>query len=643
MAILLFITITGCSQINKASNDEIAGEVTDETKEEDELTEPTLKVPESEENSAAESDTNPESLNQENSIDEDNENHEDQEEENKELSEDEIPQDNRSELIEITKADVIQAQTIQKKVLKRIQKQAVKTVYTKKYQNAADHILEQYKEKQEYTLDEPLWILNPYGTMENGLYLYYTSAEPCKVSYTVSVDNEAMQDFQAQIYTSGDEAGTEHEGIIIGLIPGVKNYVTLSETNEEQEVINYKVFCINLEKMPVEKQMIFTDGAETQSEDLTEGFYVLLSNQEATTGEIQFIDTYGVKRLTIAVDKLVNLEVETVDGYLVYPKDSKTFVVLNRFGKAEYIYSLGEYIYENSMTYDKNTGCIYMIASNPLRESKEDLVLAMNLGNGEVKVVMDFVEAMPEIYEDFLETAKTSKEDAEKTTTENDDTETANTSKEDTEKTTSKKVDTGKANTSKEDTTEDDTAIHWIKLNSLAFLGDDQLVVSSKALSSIICITNLREKASLDYIVSDQSIWKDTSLVNILYQSIGSFEPFTEQSNIQIFTDDKRLIQGQYYVIMYDGKNGCYKIFVDENTKTFTLADLISFSSSELNGSIQVYQSHLIYLVNENDVTGVFGEYNQEGELLASYIIDEEARNYHKVKKISGSGIWFDS
>ena len=108
-----------------------------------------------------------------------------------------------------------------------------------------------------------------------------------------------------------------------------------------------------------------------------------------------------------------------------------------------------------------------------------------------------------------------------------------------------------------------------------------------------------------------------------------------EQSSIQIFTDDKRLIEGQYYIIMYNGKNGCYKIFVDENTKTFTLAEVIEFNAPEENGSVHMYQSHLIYMVNEDNVTGDFGEYNQDGELLASYRIEEEAGIYHKVKKIN--------
>lgn len=614
IAILLFITVTGCSQKDKDSSGEIVGDVTNETNEEADITEPPASVTESEENNEAESDTKPGVENQENAESGEKES------ETSVTDQNEISQDNRSELVKITKAEVIQAETMQKKVLKRIQKKAVKTVYTKKYQKAANYILEQYKKKQKYTLKEPLWIMNPYGTIENGLYLYYTSSEACKVSYTVSVDNEAMQDFHAQLYTSDEEAGKEHEGIIIGLIPGVKNYVTLTETNEENEIIKNKVFCINLEKMPVDQQMIFTDKNKLDTEDLKEGFYVLLSNQSSDTGYLQFIDSSGVKRLKIAVDKAVNMEVEAFGEYLVYPKDSKTFAVMNRLGKAEYIYSLGDFIYENSMTYDENTGYIYMIASDPSRESREDLVLSMNLANGEVKVVMDFVETMPEIYEDFLDNAKTVEEDTREVSTEETGTSEPNTGEE----------DNGETNIGDADST-----IRWLELNSLDFLEDNQLVVSSKALSSVICLTNLHEKTKIDYIVSDQSIWQDSSLSNLLYQSIGSFEPFMEQSSIQIFTDDKRLIEGQYYIIMYNGKNGCYKIFVDENTKTFTLAEVIEFNAPEENGSVHMYQSHLIYMVNEDNVTGDFGEYNQDGELLASYRIEEEAGIYHKVKKIN--------
>ncbi|WP_158099308.1 aryl-sulfate sulfotransferase N-terminal domain-containing protein [Drancourtella sp. An57] len=49
-------------------------------------------------------------------------------------------------------------------------------------------MIEEQKSSQEYTIDDPLIIADPYGTNTTGLYVYFTTDAATELSYTVSAD-----------------------------------------------------------------------------------------------------------------------------------------------------------------------------------------------------------------------------------------------------------------------------------------------------------------------------------------------------------------------------------------------------------------------------------------------------------------------
>lgn len=502
--------------------------------------------------------------------------------------------ESREERIPITQAEFITEEEMQQKVRKRLKKDTVKTVYKESYQDAVSKIIESYKKKKEYTMDAPLFLLNPYGTMEQGLYVYYHSEEACKVGYSVYVDNEAIPEFQSDLVTS-QEIETEHEGMFLGLMPGMKNYLMITETDAAGDLIDYKVFCVNLEKTKVTTQVLYAEGENNATKKLSEGVFWLLGSQDSQETGIPMVDENGVKRLVLTTDGPVNSDIEKVSEYLVYPKDQKTLVVLDRFGKADYLYSLGDYVYENDLRYSENTGCLYLIASDTTRDTKADVVLSVNLGNGDVKLVMDFAP----LFSDNQETG--------------------------------------------------------LGLNSLDFFGDQQLLVSSAGLSSIFCIDEINGNPKIEYIIAGGHDWANTEYNSLNYQAIGSFDPFVNQSTIQVTTEDKRLIDGQYYITMQSSSVACdsyYKIFVDENTKTFTLAERKDLSTEQTGQSVQLYDNRLIWLLNQTiqiedseSESGilketVFYELDEEGDVLATYRCEESSFAISKVKKMSLSGMW---
>ena len=591
MLFIVCITVISCSSKNQNSQ----GDILD--KEASELSDSSLSQDEEDISTGNESDLLE-------SEDEMNSNHDSEvSEENQSIPQDDMlqlsdekeePENSIEELTEITKLNFLRSSDFQKKVLKRMEKKSVNTVYTKAYQKAAFKELQQLK-KKEYTFDSPLLIENPFGTIENGMYFYYMSEEPCNVNYSVYVDHEAMQVFRAQLYSDDkNQPVTEHEGTLIGLIPGVKNYIVLEEVDANDVVVNEKVYCINLSNNEISGQMLYLQDYNEleQPEEFRQDFFMLFQNAEAENGNIVLIDHHGVRRLTLLTDEAVNMDLNKIDDYLIYPKDSKKIVVIDRLGHASYIYSLGNYRYENGLVYNPSNGLVYMTASDIQRESRSDLVLSLNLSNGEIKEVIDFTVELSELLQ--LEESFTT-----------------------------------------------DTK-HWIELNSIDLINDNKLLVSSKAMSSVFCISNLQENGVIDYIISDQSNWENTSHAKFLYQSIGSFEAFINPNSMQVYFGDKRLIDGQYYIVMYDANQRYYQVFVDENTQTFTLANKLEFDNALSRGSVYVYEDSLIYMIDAIDDVAIFGEYTKDEKDSTIYTIEEDAKDYLKVEKNNFSGIWFN-
>lgn len=103
----------------------------------------------------------------------------------------------------------------------------IDTVYTLDYQNTISEKIEEQKSSQEYTIDDPLIIADPYGTNTTGLYVYFTTDTATELSYTVSADG--YEDFTQTV--SGGYT-TEHEHQLVGMIAGETNTITMTLTDE---------------------------------------------------------------------------------------------------------------------------------------------------------------------------------------------------------------------------------------------------------------------------------------------------------------------------------------------------------------------------------------------------------------------------
>ena len=520
---------------------------------------------------------------------------EDEQEVSTEASQEEVP------LPEVITPKIISAEEMHKKVLKRLKQDTVKTVYTRKYQDAANKVIEQLFQKSEYTLKQPLLILNPYGTLENGLYLRYASTQPCEVGYRIYVDHEAIDEYGAKLISleETESLGTNQEGLITGLIPGFKNYLTLEEYDASGNVIAQQQFLVNLEKMKVSYPVLIPEE-KVANEDLSEGVFWMFTGADSSNKTIWAMDNQGVSRLGLTTDQSVNYSMAKADHLLAYPKDSKTIVMINGHGQAEKIYRLGDYRYESGLCYQKNSNSLYLMASDVGRKSRSDLILKIDIETGEITVVIDFASF-------------------------------------------------GK--------TENET----IEVDSFGVYGD-KLLVNSQEESSIYCINISEDEAKLEYVIADAGMWEDTGFNDICYEPIGSFEPFVHQHGIQINVNDDQLLNGQYYITMLSGTGddeNYYEIFVDENTQTFTLANRIPFVAEMTGVSAQSYGEREVILIQEDKqsllatdqqlqdiiqeelTVQVVAEYDYSGQKIGHVILPANINSLIGVKKMKLSGVLY--
>ena len=143
---------------------------------------------------------------------------------------------------------------------------------------------------ENYTIDNPLIIYNPYGTGSLSYYIYYTSDEDSQLSYRISTDGYDY--FERNLI---DDYFLEKEFQLIGFVPGEVNELTLRETNKNNEVLE-KTYEIKTPKLneDIDTQLEVTDG-DAEAE-LSDGLYTVLGHDKNYASNIYVYDNSGVLR-----------------------------------------------------------------------------------------------------------------------------------------------------------------------------------------------------------------------------------------------------------------------------------------------------------------------------------------------------------
>ena len=446
--------------------------------------------------------------------------------------------------------------------------------------------LEQMKRKNTYSVETPLWAYNPFGTNKLSLYMYFKTPEAYSVKYTIHTEDKATPDFTRNLYSSKGELLKEHEYQITGLVPGEKNYILLYLYNKKGELAKQMVYSIT-PATPKDAPQLRLSGMEGKSsEKLATGLYVFMGE------DICFYDNSGVLRamLPMVDSKAVNLIF--VDGQMVYNYSKNGFATVDALGQVTETYSMKNYKVAGDFSYD-GYGNLFVLASHIKAKTTSDRIVSIDMRTGKEKEVLDFAKIFPAM---------------------------------------KKKASQGSAD-----------KLNWLNLNSIAMIGADSVVVSAKELSSIIKVNGVNsEKPSVDYILSQDTVWRDSEYESLLYSKTASeegdklFKSQFGQSSLEVIKD---AAAEQYYITMLNHNYGhsstrkdldwaevegvgtrkkdaaaskYYQYYVDEEAAMYMLSDSFNVPYST-GGSLFSYKGH--FIVNTPDAKCV-NEYDKEGRLI---------------------------
>ena len=321
----------------------------------------------------------------------------------------------------------------------------------------------------EFSMEQPLAVLNPFGTGSNGLYLYFNTKRAGNIRYTIHVENEAVPDYTATAYERVSTR-TRHEFQMIGLVPGEENTVTMELLGKKGKVLSTSSFTITMpEAMSGYSTLLDSEDGESTAE-LSDGLYAMI-RVGGHTGYAFFYDNSGVMRYEMVLEGYGLDRILWYQGNMTVCASAYKIAQINPLGQAVAVYDTEGFELHHDMVLQGDEGKIIALASDTSDElNLEDLAIEVNLETGEVTQILDFKDIFSDYYE----------------------------------------------NDASELTATDEFfwlagQKDWIHLNTVQYLPeDDSVIVSSRETSTIIKIKDIHSNPAIDYLIGDEDYWKGT-------------------------------------------------------------------------------------------------------------------------------------
>ena len=508
----------------------------------------------------------------------------------------------------------------------------IEKIYTEEYQEAAQSKLDERKSSGTWTADHMLVESNPYGTNTTSLIVYFKTDDIVKVSYTVSAPKTDYPDFSATP-SGGDSYATVHEFQVLGLIPGEDNDITITMTRQDGSTTTRTIHrkapaTIGDEQIQLDHS-VTEAGTQTQyAGTMGNGLYAVLGNDSNEQDLIYLYDDYGVLRGEIPILYYRAQRLVFKDGLMYYSASTHDIVAMNRFGRIEKFYNLGNrYILHHDYVFDDDNNLL-VLATDMKGDSVQDKVVRVNLSTGKTTLAVDMGTLMASYKAGTKHDA-----DAKATST-----------------------DSGS------------DAWDWIHLNTIQYVSeDDSIIVSSRETSSIIKIDKVSTKPTLTYIIGEETFWQDTDYAKYNLAKIGDFPSSGGQHTVTYVKDDS-LPDGQYYIYMFNNNGGVssttdydwsripgmvtelaskdtsnksyyQKYLVDEKAGTYKLVKRFAVPYSGYISSAEEYSDGTI--VTESGIKGTWCVYDSDGTLLRDYTMKINSAFIYRVFKYDFKGFWF--
>lgn len=494
-------------------------------------------------------------------------------------------------------------------------KALVQSVYTEAYQNHVEENLEQKKSTGNYTEETMLIEENPYGTNTLSLYVYFNTEEKVSVSYKVEVSDPDIPDFEKTPAGESDY-GTEHEFQVLGLIPEEINTIVFTLRGEDGNERTYSYVHEMGSLLGDEEIQLKNTKAKEEGDYISDGLYVILGNDSDEMDFMYYYDNFGILRGEIPLLGYRSHRLLFQDGLMYYSISDNKMAAVNALGKVEKIYDTENYSLHHDYVLDDD-GNLLVLATDTTSDSIEDQVIKINAATGEITNVLDLGDLFP---------------DYKKTCVENEDGD-----------------------------------LDWMHINTIQWLGNGEVLLSSRETSTILVITDLYCSPKIKYMIGEKTFWEGTGYENLLLEkdeSLGSFSGTGGQHSVT-YVQDETTNEGEYYLYLFNNNFGTsvsnpsydwtqiegietsvtegvssyfYKYKIDENQRNYYLVQSFQVPYSAYVSSVQEYKENVIV---DSGMKGIFGEYDENGSLLQEFQMKMDNKFIYRVYKYDFMGFYF--
>lgn len=480
-----------------------------------------------------------------------------------------------------------------------------------------------------YSEDAPFVAQDPFGTDTLSCYVRFATTDLVTVSYQVAGRKKTSATPKVAAFSRtprcGDTPATEHEFKVIGLIPNRKNTVTLTCTAQDG-TSRTSTFTVKTSALKGEEEERLAVAAGESNTPLADGLFAILGNDSSKLDFMYLYDNSGQIRGEVPIIGYRSHRLLFPgDGSMIMSVSTTKMAQINAIGQVVNVWSTGAYELHHDYAFDDDDNLL-VLASHAGSEADldvdraadkdkgervnvEDLIIKIDITTGDVSLVVDLGDVFPKL----KASAKVAS----------------------------------------------DGDLDWIHINTIQWLGNGTVLLSSRETSTVIKLTDIYGTPTVDWLMGSPDFWAGSGFEDKLLQAQGDFSLNAGQHSVTYLPSADTATTGRYQVLLYDNNFGAAESYpkfdwgqlgaavvtdyshgthsfgriftVDETARIYELEDQIAVPFSGYVSSAQrVGDSNSMLVASGQAKT--FTEYDRYGLPIATYEMEAEKYIYRVYK-----------